>query len=355
MATAFRRPTDPVTAHVADRLGRTNYYQAVRLLLARPHGEAWPLEERVRFSAELSHAFPGHEISNLMEQADDNAKTPVCCLSTPNYCIAGGLGPLPPAYTEWLRDQVRADNDAAVRFLDLFNHRLNLNRYRLKESRTPALNNLPPEQSTPGRQLTALCGLSAPRGALPLRSLLGIAGLLSDCRRSAAGLTRVLSRYLGAAVQFTPFIGAWSPVEEDDRMALGRRNHGLGQSAVLGRKVWDQRARVRLTVGPLDHSLFRRLLPPRPSELGDKLHQGFVELVRLLLSRRHDCEIRLEVRPETVGESVLTASPRRTPTEDGQNDAGLLLGETAWLRRPGQEARHTAEFLIPAFGEVTTV
>lgn len=364
-----------------DKLQRSNFYQAVRLLLARPGGRAWQLKNRVRFSAELSHAFPGREISAVAEDGvtapgpGAPEETPRYRISTPNYCVAGGLGPLPPAYTEWLRDQVRAGNRASVHFLDLFNHRLNLTRYQLKESCTPGLNNRAPEDALLGRRLAALCGLgetaeAAPAGRrpglpdapaatpsegrpVPLRSLLGIAGLLTDCRRNASGLTRVLARYLGAPVELTPFVGAWRPIEDADRMTLGRRNHGLGQGAVLGTRVWDQQARVRLTVGPIDYSLFRRLLPPRPGQRPDVLHLGLVELVSVLLNRRHDCEVRLEVRPETVGESVLTARPTAGAADAGRNEAGLQLGESAWLGSPRSEARPAAEFLIPAFGEVS--
>lgn len=356
MATPVRRPADPVAAFVAARLGRTNFYQAVRLLLARPGGGAWPMDERIRFTGELSQAFPASEITGLMQEADGER----CRIATPNYCVAGGLGPLPPAFADWMREQVRGGNDATTEFIDLFNHRVNATRYRIKEGRTPALNNLAPEKSMLGVRITALAGLGEhaeggkdPAPGLKLRSLLGIAGLLTDCRRSGASLVRVLSRYLGAPVVLTPFVGAWHALEKSDLTELGKNNHALGRGTVLGRRVWNQQARVRLDVGPIDHALFRRLLPPGPDQTPDVLHQGFVALVRLLLHGRHDCEVRLAVKPQSVGRSVLTAAPRPVPAGTADNDAGLRLGETAWLRRPSETAQPVSEFLIPAHAPAT--
>jgi type VI secretion system ImpH/TssG family protein len=367
MATPGRRPTDPLIADLADRLGRTDFYQAVRLMLARPRGQAWDLESRVRFVGEWSQAFPGHELSGLDMDAVEPKKPigavepdkpPRCRARTPNYCVAGGLGPLPEAYTDWLREQERSGNPAAMRFLDLFNHRLNALRYRLKESRACGLNNLAPQDSQLGTRLASLVGLTAAAPALPMRSWLGIAGPLGDSRKSPSGLTRALARYLGAPVKLVPLIGAWREIEAEDRIALGRRNHHLGQRSVLGRRVWDQTARIRLVIGPLDHAVFRRLLPPLPGQTADSLFQGLVALTHMLTARRHDCEIRLEVKAETVGKSRLTGLALAAAMEPGRggqavaDNTSLRLGETAWLDRPRAETAPRADYLIPAFGPV---
>lgn len=355
MAAPGRHPADPVVAHLARNLGRTDFYQAVRLMLARPGGGAWEPDSRIRFGAELSHAFPGHELSGLeLERAAAEAATsdkPARCrVRTPNYCVAGGLGPLPEAYTEWLREQARSGNPAAARFLDLFNHRLNVLRYRLKESRACGLNNLPPASSQLGTRLAALAGLDHAAPQLPARAWLGIAGHLSERRKSAAALTRVLARYLGTPVRLIPLVGAWRDIEADDRMALGTRNHALGTRSVLGERIWDQCARIRLRIGPLEHARFRRLLPPLPGQPADRLYLGLVALVRMLTGRRFDCEIHLDVRAETVGESVLTARPGPAAEASGErNDAGLRLGETAWLKQPRAGDAPHADYLIPAF------
>jgi type VI secretion system protein ImpH len=224
--------------------------------------------------------------------------------------------------------------------------RSNALRYRLKESRSMALENQTPERSQLGTALAALIGLESAPQALPLRSWLGIARRVVERRKSAADLTASLTRYLGVPVRLVPLVGAWRNIEACDRTTLGRANHTLGQRTVLGSRVWDQAARIRLVIGPLDYALFRRLLPPLPQQPGDTLYEGLVALVRLLTDRRHDCEISLEVKAETVGDSNLTAA-----AGEGGN-TGLRLGATAWLTRP-HDAPH-AEYLIPAYGPVMT-
>lgn len=361
MAALARNPADPVIDRLAGRLTRTDFYQSVRLLLQRPGGRVWPLEQRVRFAADMSHAFPGHEITGLATLPGTADQPSRYRLATPNYSVAGGLGPLPEAYADWLREQARNGHPAALQFLDLFNHRLNALRYRLKESRSMALENRAPEHSQLGVTLSALCGLDAASpAALPRRAWLGIASHVVERRKSAAGLISSITRYLGVAVRLTPLIGAWRDIAACDRTTLGRGNHALGSRTVLGSRMWDQAARIRLVIGPLDDVLFRRLLPPLPGQAGDPLFEGLVALVRMLGDRRHDCEIRLEVRPETVGESKLTADagigPQAVPptTLTGASargaNTGLRLGATAWLNRPN--AAPHAEYLIPAYGPV---
>ena len=355
------------------RLDRANFYQAVRRLLVRPGRLPWAMDKRLRFHADLGHAFPGREITALETGGDD---APIR-VATPNYCLAGGLGPLPDAYADWLRDQAREGRRAGVEFLDLFNHRLNALRFRLKQGRVPALENYPPERTDVGRGLAALCGQTGVAAAdpapIPPRQWLGLAAYLTDCRKSGSGLIRVVSRYLGVPVALVPFIGAWRPIEAADQLRLGRANHALGCSTVLGNRVWDQQARIRLEIGPLDHALFRRLLPPpavpprrssvldifrRPAGAPDpeawRPHHGLTALVRRLLNGRLDCVVRLYADPASIGPARLSARPRPLPLAGGDNDAGLYLGETAWLGQPRPADVPWAEFLIPAQGEVTT-
>jgi type VI secretion system protein ImpH len=343
----------------APRLDQANFYQAVRRLLIKPGSLPWSMDKRLHFHADLGHAFPGREITALEQPAAD---APIQ-VATPNYCLAGGLGPLPDAYADWLREQAREGRRAGVEFLDLFNHRLNALRFRLKQGRVPALENYPPERTDVGRGLAALSGLGGLMGAeaaIPPRQWLGLAPYLTNARKSGSGLIRVLARWLGAPVSLTPFIGAWRPIEAPDQLRLGRANHVLGRNTVLGNRVWDQQARVRLEIGPLDYTLFRRLLPPpahHPDPEIHRPHRGLTDLVRLLLGGRQDCVVRLKVDTASVGRACLAALPRplgEPPHPEGDNDAGLRLGETAWLGRPRPDAATPwAEFLIPAHGEVS--
>lgn len=353
MATAVWRANSTLKTLVLKHYGRFNVFQLMRLLLWKRGQRA---EQCVRFSADLSAAFPGNEISRLSVRDDEAIE-----VSTPNFCVASTLGPLPEPFTEWVRDLKRARDPVMEDFFNIFNQRMNVLRFQLKARQTPALNHLPPEETAHARYLASLMGMGqtelAAQMPLPRRAWLGIAGLLSNSRRSEFTVTHVLSLFLGAQVKLEQMVGAWQRIEPDNRIALGLRNHRLGQQSVLGRKVWDQQARVRLIVAPLDYDAFCMLLPPNEAERRMYEESGaldepesvptfhrFVALMRFLLDRQCDCEVRLQAIGHTVPPSRLTAMAK--PRAGGY--WGLRLGQTAWL---GGASKHKAGYLVHAFDQ----
>lgn len=377
MATSGWRTNSTLKTFVFEQYGRFNVFQLVRLLQwKRGNANRQPsppdsreMGQRFRFRAELSPAFPGREISRLSisrprqpKRADMQRRTvqapEVIEIRTPNYCVASELGPLPEPFTDWVRDQERGREYAMSHFLDMFNQRLNLLRFQMKIQQTLALNNLPPADTPHALYLASLMGLGqsdlSAQVPLPPRAWLGLAGLLSNCRRSGSTITHVLSLFLGARVTTRELVGAWQRIESGDRIALGRRNHRLGQQSLLGRRVWDQQARVRLEVAPLDYERFCSLLPPnlieRAAGSSAPYFDGFLALLRLLLDRLYDCEILMRVHAGTVPSAVLTARPDK----EANSYRGLRLGQTAWLNDAGGNAAapevRTVTYLVRAYG-----
>ncbi|UXY17243.1 type VI secretion system baseplate subunit TssG [Chitiniphilus purpureus] len=345
MATADRRATHPLNERIVSEFGRFNVFQLVRLLRweahtqARAAGRREPpaFDARVRFRAELSAAFPGSEVARLAVRAParpDGAGRVE--LFTPNYCVASELGPLPEPYTEWARDLARDGAPAFAAFLDLFNHRFNMLRHQLKASQQIGLNYLHPDETRHAGYLAALMGIGLPDLAaqlpLPRRAWLGLAGLLANCRRSAAGIEHVLACYLGVPVRLTPLVGAWRALEPGDRQALGRQGHRLGQTCLIGGRIWDQQARIRLTVDPLPYARFVQLLPRRdaPPADGRPGFAAFAALLAFLVDRRVDVEVVLQAEDASV-------PPRRLLTRDDAQSHALRLSQSAWLA-----SRHAA-------------
>lgn len=391
MATAGWRSNSTLKSLVFEHYGRFNVFQLMRLLLWKnahvdaeaEHGRtpaAMRIDQRLRFSADLSAAFPGREISHLRAHDDVGGGRPVehaagagvIEISTPSFCIAGTLGPLPEPFTEWVRDLKRAREPAMEDFLNIFNQRMNVLRFQLKSRQTLALNNAPPAETAQARYLAALMGMAHPGLAaqvpLPRRAWLGLAGLLSNTRRSAFVVSHVLSEFVGAKTTLEQLVGAWQPIEADNRIALGRNNHRLGQQSTLGRRVWDQQARIRLTVAPIAYDDFCRLLPPNAEEkrVRDNMpaatdaaavpaFDSFVALMRLLLDRQCDCEVQIQADAATVPPRVLSA----VPAPRSGRHRGLRLGQTAWLSRHRREedapaADYRAGYLVRAFDQTET-
>ena len=317
---------------------RFDVFQLVRLLHAmQPDGGP-------RFAADLGAGFPGHEVKAL--DTDPHSGAPR--LHTANFCLAGTLGPLPEPYTEWLRAQARRSDSPAAAFLGIFDQRLHVLRHDLKARQLPELQCVAPDQGEHALRLAALMGLHGKalqdQVDLPPRAWLALAAVLGNVRRSAHVLGRVLALLLGARVGIEQFVGAWRPIDARDQTRLGRANQRLGQGAVLGRKVWDQQARVRLSIHDLDYARACTLLPPARGQDPSPAHAHLCALVRMLLDREYDCEVRVGCRRATVPPARLDARPGASPAHARR--AGLRLGQTAWLGRA--PAAPFARFLIRA-------
>lgn len=308
-------------------------------------------DKSVSFRADLGAAFPGRPLCRVTVESQGERLR----LETPDFCVASALGPLPEPFVEWLREQ-DADGHGAMRaFLDLFNHRLHLLRYGMRAEFEPGLNSEPPARTPLASFLAALMGMrdgqALARVPLPERSWLGIGGLLCGARRSAAALAQVLQAHLGCPVRVEQLVGNWRPIEAQDTHRLGQGGRRLGQDTLLGSKVWDAQGRVRLHIGPLPFALARRLLPPDTphassadaADPAGSLHTAFTALVHLMLDRRQDAEVHIQVQPQTVDASRARSS----------GGPGLRLGQTGWLQSRSHDQPRHMRFVISARGAAT--
>jgi type VI secretion system protein ImpH len=207
--------------------------------------------------------------------------------------LAGLFGPLPQTVTQLILDELRNGYRSFAAFLDIFNHRLISLLYRANKKYRPALDSDGPQDGRMARVLYALAGLGTPnlrgrvlrqppppdpmigapnpayrdqRRAPTDRAMLAYAGLLSERYRSPIGLKRILEDHFGVSAEIEPFIGAWETIDEDDVTTIGARsgvNNRLGDSALLGHRVWNQAARFEVRIGPLDFTSFLSFLPGR--------------------------------------------------------------------------------------------
>jgi type VI secretion system protein ImpH len=344
---------------MAGQYGSFNVFQLMRLLLRCGRGRNWPTGERLRFRAELGAGFQGSEITRLVPHAvpprpknpaPGTKRTPQrVTLQTSNYCIASELGPLPAPFLEWLRDQQRDGGSAMSDFVNVFNQRIHVLRYELKQRSLRALDPALPADTQYAAQLASLMGLGLPdqqkQIPLPMRAWLGMAGLLINNRRSADVVSMVVSRYLGVPVQLEALVGRWRDIEPADRSALGSRQQRLGRSTLLGQRMWDRQSDVRLVVSRMRFDRVLSLLPLRASRAGEKLppsrHAPLASLIHLLLDRRHDCDVLIDVDTDSIPASHLQKAGQGT---------GLRLGQTAWLlpeRAALDEAISPSEKVVP--------
>lgn len=319
---------------------RFDFHQAVRVLEAAvpeavPVGQgADPRREVVRFRGSIAAGFPASDLDGLRFDPADGEPPE---LDVNFLSLGGAFGPLPPPLTELIQDRFRAHDTGPRDFLDVFNHRLISLVARIRRAHRPALQPGRPEDGPFAAILFALLGLRTPglrkvQGRGAANRMMGLdaglpfhAGLLNQRPTSLHALERLLSSHFGTPVRGTPLVGRWLRLDQDQLTVLGPagQNQRLGQGAVLGTRVWDQSAAIRLDPAPLSLADFRKFLPggPKHAELrtmvGYTLGSAVDISLRLTLPAIEVPRTRLSRRPALASQlgwtSFLTTRLRREP------------------------------------------
>jgi type VI secretion system protein ImpH len=330
MAGTVGRNDPSLSAQLAHAPYRFDIRQAVRLLEHAAPGSvpvgagSDPRREAVAFRGSLSASFPASGIESLDTDADGGKPTMTVAL----LGIAGAFGPLPPPLTARLVARERARDHAARDLLDLFNHRLISLALRQARLFHPALQGAG-AGSAAWLPLLALLGLATlPRDGGPdsaasrlpgvLGSLVGAAGLLNPRPVSAHALERLLAVHFGVPVAIRPLCGGWLSLAADQVTRLGRPGPALGAGAVLGARVWDQAAGIRIDVGPVGPDTLRALLP------AGAWRDALGAIVRFALGDHLRAAVQVTVHPQAIPQA------RLGPRDDAQT-GGARLGWTAWL------------------------
>jgi type VI secretion system protein ImpH len=235
-----------------------DFYQAVyqieRQLSAEQkqwHGvgrDAFPAAELVRFKAEQHLGFAGQPINkaNARNNADDKLTLE---LYISFLGLTGPSGVLPQHYTEMVLQRLKQRDGAMRDFYDMFNHRLISLYYRAWEKYRFAC------------QYEIADGLNDPFSKLlqqlsGCRDSLGLyyAGAFSQRNRSARFLQQMLSDLLGTRARVISLAGRWLALDASEQSRLSGRtlpegqNGALGQTSMLGQRVWDVSSAVVIEV-----------------------------------------------------------------------------------------------------------
>lgn len=304
-----------------------NLFQAISLLERVAAGEgAQGMEalDAVRLRGQVSLGFCPSDVSAVVREADTGEPF---CLTTPVLSLAGAGGPLPLAVTELLLERRARRDHATADFLDIFNHRFLTFLYRARRKAHVSLSGARPGSATLTDVLDAThaLGLAAARRApdAPV-PWLRHAALLGGATRSMAGLEAMLRDRLGLHVEGAQMVGGW--IQAEPRVQLRLPAAGapasqavpcLGRSLVLGKRVWDQGAGIRLRFSGLGRARLQALLPGAPD------HRCTQWLVRRYLPQEMDVRLELHATGHPLaGGSVLSA---KNP---------MRLGWTTWLAGP---------------------
>jgi type VI secretion system protein ImpH len=294
------------------------FFQAARLLaLLFPNRKlvgsvAKPEEEFARFvslancngfdDAQRSMAFPASAVHNI--EADSGSPDPPQ-MTVAFMGLTGVQGVLPLYYTERMLASKAAKDNSLAAFLDIFNHRVVSLFYRAWEKHRPAIlyemaaaRNATSDPFTCylfsliGMGTSGLCG----RLGVIDESLLLYAGLISQQPHSATNLRGILRDYFALPVEIDQCIGGWYELADSDRCYLSgeHERNQLGEGAFLGDQVWDQQARFRIRLGPVDLKTFDDFLPEGRSV------KKLVELTRYIVGQAMVFDVQVILRAGEV-------------------------------------------------------
>lgn len=296
--------------------------QAVRV-----GGDGPPALEALRFRHDPSMAFSASDLTGAVLRRSDSQEPRVDLVCT-FLGLVGAAGPLPlHLCAEVAQEEVSGGNRR--RFLDVFHHRLLSLFYRLwsryelaQEARSDCRD---------AWSARALClagqdvsGTKAEPTALADR--LALLPLTLGLARTAHGLRLGLRRILpsteaGFDVGVEQWAGGYVTLEPSSRMRLGRPTAVLGATSVLGARVFDPSAGIRLHIGPIAPADSSAYLP------GGARYRAIEALVTSFVRQPLDYELRLSLgggprrgfklsarADEPLGRSSFLASSGRAQT-----------------------------------------
>lgn len=305
---------------LAARPSAHGFYQTLRRLEAlyadRPRfgRSVRPAQDAVRFAQEPSAIFAPALLAGF--EANQHGRPPRLLVHF--FGLFGPDGPLPLHLTDYARDRRRNARDPSFqRFADLFHHRALSLFYRAWADVRPTVAFDRPKDDRFALYVGALIGLGMDslrdRDAMPQLSKLHFAGRLANQTRHAEGLGAMLAAFFTMPVRIECFVGTWLPLAERDRSSLGtdRRCGALGQSILLGARVWSRTAKFRIVFGPLPIEDYLRLLPG-----GQSFHR-LIPIVRNYAGDTLLWDVNIVLRRQDVPKMVLGQQGR--------------LGWTTWL------------------------
>jgi type VI secretion system protein ImpH len=296
---------DPVAvaALLEANAARMDFFQVLRLIenahpaLPRIGTSLRPRDDAVRFGQDPSLVFHPTALGRFSAASPDARAR----LAVNFFGLLGANGPMPTHITEYVRDRLRNGGDGTMlAFLDVFHHRMLSLFYRARACGEPAISLDRADADRFSVFVGSLFGIGAP--ALRERDEIGdfaklhFAGLMANKARPAAGLVTILREYFKLPLQVEQFAGHWMTLPPEIQSRIGRDEDGnrLGQSLVLGRKVWDCQNKFRIVIGPLGYDDYRRFMPG-----GDSLKR-LLAWVRNYVGLALDWDVRLILKKEEV-------------------------------------------------------
>ena len=338
------------------QVAQANLYRFCQMIeQARPGhapigSTAYPADDPVRFRPDPGMGFPGSELRAI--ELDESCPERPATVRTRLLGLYGIDSPLPTAYLDDIT-QRREGHEALEAFLDIFNHRIFTQFYRIwRKYSYPATFQAGGADDT-SQCLLGLVGLGIPgtagRIATPMSRFLALLGVMRLPTRNAEGIDALVTLLApGTQARITAHWPRKVALAHPASLSKARPV-SLAQGMPLGSAGFDANSQLHLRLITEDPDEARGWLP------AGQLHNDLLVLLRVYLGWRCTAKLQLSLPVRTLPTPVLGRSP-------------ALLGMTAVLgldhdARPGAAdafitinlGRYQGLLLNPQDREVTHV
>ena len=318
-------PRKQLEEQLFEEPGRFDFFQAIRLLerlfpdLTPISRSATPKNELVKIRGNPSLRFPSSQVQKIERVENPRTGEESIEMMVNFMGMVGIVGVLPTHYSELITERLRYNDSALLGFTDIFTHRAVSMFFRAWEKyRFPIDYERGNDDFTSYLYDFSGLGTQGLRGKMGLddEGLLPYSGLIIQKPHSATSLEQILSDYFGIKAKLLQFYGQWLELDAESITQLGQANTSLGDSAIIGARIWDQQSKFRLVLGAMSFRQFRSFLP------NGSAHKPLDSIVKFMTGLELDFDVQLLLEREQVPSCILTTRAKRRP----------MLGWTSWLK-----------------------
>ncbi|MBD8099470.1 type VI secretion system baseplate subunit TssG [Pseudomonas fluorescens] len=321
-----RLKADGLLDALQDQVAEANLYRFCQLLEQAlpdhpPLGStAHPADDAVRFRPDPGMGFPASELKAI--ETDDAHPERPATIRTRLLGLYGVDSPMPTVFLDDIA-QRREGHEALEAFLDIFNHRIFTQFYRIwRKYSYPATFEAGGTDAT-SQCLLGLIGLGIPgtaqQIATPVSRFLALLSVMRLPTRNAEGITALVKLLApNTQAQVTPHWPLRIALEQPASLSR-QRPVSLSQGTPLGSVGLDANSHLRLTLYTEDTQEASGWLP------GGELYSDLLVLLRVYLGWRCTAKLQLSLPVHSLPAPVLGQAPIRLGM------TGVLgLGSDAW-------------------------
>lgn len=275
-------------------LNRINFYRFCQLL--EKHNPGMPLmgstnhpaDDAVRFAAHPGMGFPASELRAVEYDEDDESKPPV--IRTTFMGMYGVDAPLPTAYLDDIT-QRREGHEVLQGFLDIFNHRILTQFYRIWRKYSYPATFEPGGTDNISQSLLGLVGLGIPGTAkhiaTPVSRFLSLLGVLQQPGKTQEGMQALVTLLAPkTTVKLSPY--SLRPVEVSKPLGFyGDDDFLLDGNMPLGEEAMDANSQLLVALSTDNEQ------EAKGWKEDGLLYQDFLVMLRVYLGWRFKARITL--------------------------------------------------------------